>query len=151
VDITTSLRNHPLDVVGVVMASAVAVVLLGAAPAHVAIAGTIGALFGLWDHARLVLPARVERALAWLIQTPGMHRVHHSPTLPETNTNYGLVFSCWDRLFRSYSPPNPRLVTGLDTLDLAARQTVRAMLAEPIRPLVKAHPSHDLLVDSVSP
>jgi sterol desaturase/sphingolipid hydroxylase (fatty acid hydroxylase superfamily) len=139
-----------LDVVGVVVASAGAVVLLGAAPAHVAIAGPIGAVFGLWDHARLVLPARMERALARLIQTPGMRRVHHSPTLPETNTTYGLVFSCWDRLFPTYSPPNPRQVTGLDTLDLPARQTVRAILAEPTRPLAKTDVRNDPMMECVS-
>ena len=94
-------------------------------------------MFGLWDHARIVLPPRVERALAWVIQTPGLHRVHHSPTMPETNTNYGLMFTWWDRLLGSYSPPDPRHATGLDTVDLAARQSLRAMLAEPVRPLVK--------------
>jgi len=137
-DVTTSLRSHPLDVAVIVVGSSAAVLLLGAAPVHVAISGALGAVFGLWDHARIVLPRRFERTLAWVIQTPGQHRVHHSPTLPETNSNYGLIFSCWDRLLGSYSPPDGRHATGLDTLDLAARQTVRAMLLEPVRPLVKA-------------
>ncbi|MCU1370461.1 MAG: hypothetical protein JWO77_1655 [Ilumatobacteraceae bacterium] len=137
-DVTTSLRNHPLDVVAIVLGSSLAVLLLGAAPAHVAVSGALGAVFGLWDHIRIVLPRRLERALVWVIQTPGLHRVHHSPTLPETNTNYGLIFTFWDRLLGTYSPPDGRHPTGLDTLDLAERQTVRAMLLEPARPLVKA-------------
>lgn len=147
-DVTTSLRTHPLDVVAIVVGSSAAVLLLGAAPAHVAISAAIGAVFGLWDHARIVLPTWLEGALVWVIQTPGLHRVHHSPTLPETNSNYGLIFSCWDRLLGSYSPPDGRHTTGLDTLDLAARQTVRAMLLEPARPLVKARRGAAELVEA---
>jgi hypothetical protein len=41
-----------------------------------------------------------------------------------------------DRLFGTYTAPEPQLRTGLDTVDLGERQSVRAMLLEPWRPLV---------------
>ena len=31
-----------------------------------------------------------------------MHRVHHSVTIRETNSNFGFNFPWWDRLFGSY-------------------------------------------------
>jgi hypothetical protein len=31
-----------------------------------------------------------------------MHRTHHSQIEAETNSNYGGLFSCWDRLFSTY-------------------------------------------------
>jgi hypothetical protein len=43
----------------------------------------------------------------------------------------------WDRAFGTFNPPDPACVAGLDTLDLADRQSVKALLAEPWRPLVK--------------
>ncbi|OWY62718.1 hypothetical protein B7486_56930 [cyanobacterium TDX16] len=98
----------------------------------------VSTLFGLWDHLRIPLPLRLERALGLVIQTPGLHRVHHSPHPAETDSNFGLVLTSWDRLFGTYRPVGTRGEVGLDTIDLADRQSVRAMLLEPRRPLVKA-------------
>jgi sterol desaturase/sphingolipid hydroxylase (fatty acid hydroxylase superfamily) len=78
--------------------------------------------------------------MATVLQTPGTHRVHHAPELPLTDSNYGLVLSVWDRMLGTFSPPNPAQETGLDTADLADRQSVRAMLADPWRPTVAMAP-----------
>jgi sterol desaturase/sphingolipid hydroxylase (fatty acid hydroxylase superfamily) len=40
--------------------------------------------------------------LAWLVVTPVLHRVHHSRHPADVATNYGLVFSVWDRLLGTY-------------------------------------------------
>jgi sterol desaturase/sphingolipid hydroxylase (fatty acid hydroxylase superfamily) len=37
-----------------------------------------------------------------LITTPSLHRVHHSAITQETNSNFGSVFSFWDRLARTF-------------------------------------------------
>ena len=39
-----------------------------------------------------------------LLVTPDMHRVHHSTIRAETDSNYGNLFSVWDKLFRTYKP-----------------------------------------------
>lgn len=101
----------------------------------------LSTLFGLWDHLRIQLPARLERWLGLVFQTPGLHRVHHSPHQPQTDSNFGLVFTFWDRLLGTYQPVGQRNAVGLDTVDLASRQSLRAMLLEPARPLVKSEPS----------
>jgi sterol desaturase/sphingolipid hydroxylase (fatty acid hydroxylase superfamily) len=44
-----------------------------------------------------------------------MHRIHHSKRREETHSNYGAVFSVWDRLFRSWkAEPNGTIVFGVD-------------------------------------
>ena len=136
VDVTTSLRNHPFDVATIVVVSSLAALAIGAEPWVVALSGLVGAAFGIWDHIRIALPTRVERTIALVFQTPGMHRVHHSPHRHQTDSNFGLVLSVWDRLFGTFSTPDPHCETGLDTADLADRQGVRAMLADPWRPTV---------------
>ena len=136
VDVTTSLRNHPVEILTMVLFSSLFVVALGAEPAVVAASGLVGAAFGIWDHVRVALPARLEHRLAAVIQTPGMHRVHHAPDRPRTDSNFGLVLSTWDHVFGTFAAPDPHCETGLDTADLDERQSFRAILLDPWRPQV---------------
>jgi sterol desaturase/sphingolipid hydroxylase (fatty acid hydroxylase superfamily) len=55
----------------------------------------------LFHHSNLRLPITVERVLNKLLVTPRMHGIHHSVVERETNSNYSVVLSCWDRLHRS--------------------------------------------------
>lgn len=52
-------------------------------------------------HANIGLPPWVERFLGRFIVTPGIHKVHHSHLQVETDSNYGALFTFWDRLFGS--------------------------------------------------
>ena len=140
VDVTTTLRQHPLDIVMLGVISTATTLVLGPPAVAVAIWAAGSSAWGLFAHARIRMPLRVERAMATVVQTPGTHRVHHAPERPLTDSNYGLVLSVWDRLFGTFSPPDPAQVTGLDTEDLADRQSARAMLADPWRPTVAAAP-----------
>ena len=64
-----------------------------------------------------------------------MHKVHHSRAPEQTDTNYGNLFSLWDRLFGTFTPSHEgtRVVFGLDGLDDPALQTTGALLALPFR------------------
>jgi sterol desaturase/sphingolipid hydroxylase (fatty acid hydroxylase superfamily) len=139
-DITTTLRQHPGDLVGLIAVSAAALLVLGSSAAHFAISGILATVFGLWDHLRIQLPPQLERRLGLVFQTPGLHRVHHSPHQVRTDSNFGLIFTFWDRLGGTFQPAGEREEVGLDTIDLEDRQTLRAMLLEPARPLVKVAP-----------
>lgn len=134
VDVTSALRNHPLDVAFIVVMSTATAVAIGAPVLAVAISNVLAATWAVIDHARVRLPERVERALAQVVQTPGTHRVHHAPERPLTDSNLGLVTTLWDRLFGTFAPPNAQQATGLDTADLPRRQGLVAMLADPWRP-----------------
>ena len=54
-------------------------------------------------HSNLRLP--YARHLERLFVTPRFHFVHHSTTQSVANSNYGFIFSIWDRLFRTYTDP----------------------------------------------
>lgn len=45
---------------------------------------------------------KFAKQLEYILITPRMHFVHHHPRVKYTNTNYGLYFSIWDRLFGTY-------------------------------------------------
>jgi sterol desaturase/sphingolipid hydroxylase (fatty acid hydroxylase superfamily) len=54
-----------------------------------------------FHHSNLKLPYRTELLLNKLLVTPRMHGIHHSVVQRETDSNYSILFSFWDRLHRT--------------------------------------------------
>ncbi len=52
----------------------------------------------MFHHANWRLPARVDRALAWLVVTPRLHGLHHAADERLQHANYSSGLSVWDRL-----------------------------------------------------
>jgi sterol desaturase/sphingolipid hydroxylase (fatty acid hydroxylase superfamily) len=108
-DLMTGLRFHPLEALLTQGLILIVIAVLGPPPAAVAFSGAVVLAQDFFQHANLRLPATADRVLRWLIITPAMHRVHHSQAIPEQNTNFGTVFSFWDRLFGTYLAREPAL------------------------------------------
>ena len=106
IDLSTGFRNHPLETLFVAGCLIGLTMLLGLAPVPLALYETAALAFSLWTHANVQLPGRIERIARYLLVTPAMHRVHHSAARRETDSNYGDIFSVWDRLFGSYRAPD---------------------------------------------
>ena len=87
------------------------------------------------QHGNVNLPPRLERAFAPIIVTTGVHRVHHSIERGEADSNFGQLFSFWDRLFGSYTAPLPedrrRLEFGVAEYRSPAYQTLPMMMMTP--------------------
>lgn len=113
VDLSTGLRNHPAELAIVAPMLAGVTVLLGLDAGVLLIYEAVALPFALWSHANLRLPPGLDRRLRWLLVTPAMHHVHHSAVRAEADSNYGDVFSGWDRLFGTYR------VLDHDALDAA--------------------------------
>jgi len=45
------------------------------------------------------VPEWFERKWWVVFVPPSMHRIHHSVIINERNSNYGTIFSIWDRFF----------------------------------------------------
>jgi sterol desaturase/sphingolipid hydroxylase (fatty acid hydroxylase superfamily) len=103
-DSTTALRFHFGEVLISAGARAAAILLLGFPFVSILVFETLLSLATIFHHSNLRLPPRLESALARLIITPSIHWVHHHRRRTDTDSNYGTVFSFWDRLFRSRSP-----------------------------------------------
>lgn len=102
VDLSTTLRNHPFELLFVVAWLCAVALALGLS-APVVVAYQVVALgFGLWGHANLRLAEPLDRILRWGLVTPPMHHVHHSAEVRETDSNFGEMVSLWDRLFGTY-------------------------------------------------
>ncbi|MGI9294245.1 MAG: sterol desaturase family protein [Pseudomonadales bacterium] len=56
-----------------------------------------------YQHSNIKFPFASQ--LEWVFVTPRYHFVHHSANPIFTNSNYGFVFSVWDRMFATYTDP----------------------------------------------
>jgi sterol desaturase/sphingolipid hydroxylase (fatty acid hydroxylase superfamily) len=117
VDTTTANRHHPVESVFRAVLTVVAVLITGAPMWLVMLYQSASALLSQFNHANITLPKTLDKVLSWVIVSPNMHKVHHHYVLPLTDTNYGNIFSIWDRLFGTfaYVEDVKSLVYGIDT------------------------------------
>ena len=101
-DATTGLRFHPFEALITTSIEIVLVVLFGVPLIAVMLFSLIHIFTGLFTHLNIRFPQRLDTVLRLFIVTPNMHRIHHSARVDESSTNYGIVLSIWDRLFKSY-------------------------------------------------
>jgi sterol desaturase/sphingolipid hydroxylase (fatty acid hydroxylase superfamily) len=134
-DVTTTVRQHPLEGVLRYAALAAMAIAIGPTPAAFAIYRSASAINALLEHANFAAPRWLDRALVLVTTWPMMHKVHHSRRPEETDSNYGNLFSFWDRLFGTYTPSDRgrSIQYGLDDYDRPELQTTAALLVLPLR------------------
>ena len=131
-DASTALRFHPIEIALSMVYKVVVVALLGIDPLAVLVFEVVLNATALFSHANIQLPERIDRALALLLVTPAMHRVHHAPDVRRTNSNYGFCLSIWDRLFGSYRGLRHRPDgDGFGVAGMADDASIAAMLKRP--------------------
>lgn len=133
VDLSTTFRVHPVESALALVWFALVLVSLGIPFWVVALRELAKLPLVLLQHANVCFPERAERILGAVLMTPGMHKIHHSPRRQETDSNYGVCFSFWDRLCGTLntgpSVAGPRY--GLGYLGEGQWQTVTGMLKTP--------------------
>src|SRR5438067_7751047 len=135
VDVTTSVRHHPIEYLIAAGVYWVAVLALGI-PAIVVTshAVTVFAAASV-THGNTRLPEWLERWLQPVFITLDLHLVHHSLSPAEANANFGGVLSVWDRLFGTYTrlprAEQERLVFGVRELPRRDAVKPSAMLLTP--------------------
>lgn len=100
-DVSTGFRFHFGEVAMSAAFRAVQVASIGISALAFAAYEIVFQANTLFHHSNLRLPIRLERLLNKFLVTPRMHGIHHSQIQSETNSNYGIVFSWWDRLHRT--------------------------------------------------
>lgn len=132
-DISSSFRFHPMEALISLLGMLAVVAIVGIPLWLIALRRLILLPLSLMHHANVDIPDHIERALRLVLVSPGLHKIHHSPRQPETDSNYGLFLSIWDRLFGTLrhesSREDPRY--GLAFLSDARWQTVWGMLRTP--------------------
>lgn len=115
-DVTTASRFHTAEIIFSSIFRIPVLLLIGCGIGELALYELLLFLVVQFHHANIALPERLDRGLRLIIVTPSMHKVHHSVLRAEHDSNYGSVFSWWDRLFRTRRllPDPHRIVFGVE-------------------------------------
>ncbi|MDI1318474.1 sterol desaturase family protein [Flavobacterium sp.] len=116
VDTTSANRHHPGESVIRFIFTTIGVLVVGAPMWMVFLYQTLSVVATQFNHANIVLPKKLDTILSYFIVSPDMHKVHHHYVLPYTDSNYGNIFSIWDRLFGTFkSLDRDKIIYGVDT------------------------------------
>lgn len=135
VDVTTTYRTHPLEVLWRFVFMIVPVWLMGIPAEAVVIYRLLSAINGTLEHANIRLWPRLDSALSLVWVTPNMHKVHHSRFQVETDSNYGNIVSVYDHAFGTFTPTGrgAAVTYGLEDTDPASIGVFGALLSMPFR------------------
>lgn len=115
VDVTTGLRHHPGDSLLRGIFFLLLIFISGAPMYSVMIYQTLVVFATAFTHANIRLPQKLDYVLSFILISPNMHKVHHHWKQPFTDSNYGAVFSIWDRLLGTFRKLDPKEIRyGLD-------------------------------------
>jgi len=116
VDTTTANRHHPGESIIRFIFTTLGVFIVGAPIGIVLLYQSLSVVFSQFNHANIRMPKKLDTILSYFIVSPDMHKVHHHLKLPYTDSNYGNIFSIWDRLLGTFlKMKNADIVYGIDT------------------------------------
>jgi len=135
VDTTSANRHHPGESIVRFAFTVLAVLVTGTPMWMVFLYQAMSVVLSQFNHANIALPLWFDRLLAWVVVSPDMHKVHHHYVLPYTDSNYGNIFSIWDRMFGTYRTlDRSKVVYGVDThMDPVEHSTIGALFTMPLR------------------
>lgn len=132
VDVTTGTRHHPFDFIIRETFALIAVIIMGMPIAFYLFYRILSVFFTYFTHANIALPKAVDKALSYVIVTPAMHKFHHHYKMPWTDSNYGNMFSIWDRLFGTFTYEDvSKIKYGLDITDHLQDENISQQLKLP--------------------
>ena len=139
VDVTSGTRHHPIDFIIRESFALSTVIVLGMPVSFYVFYRTITVLFTYFNHANIRLPLWLDKALSYFIVSPNMHKFHHHYQLPWTDSNYGNIFSFWDRIFGTFVYENPEDIRyGVDIADHTSDEDVLVQLGIPFNKSVRS-------------
>ncbi len=135
-DLSTAWRFHIGENFASVPYRSAAVALLGVPAPLVLFYEVIFEGCTAFQHANIRLPYRAEKQLNRVLVTPRMHGIHHSIVARETNSNFSVIFSWWDRLHQSLClhVPQNEITIGVPSYRNAAEQSPKQLFLMPFGP-----------------
>ena len=133
VDTTTANRHHPLESCIRYAFTLFGVLIVGAPIGVIMLYQSLSVICSQFNHANISLPRKLDKAISYLIVSPDMHKVHHHYVLPYTDSNYGNIFSIWDRLLGTYMElDRDKIKYGVDTFpDEKENSSIKGLLRQP--------------------
>ena len=135
-NVSTNFRHHPFEVIATSVFTTLFLYLLKLPEFILIIYFFLATAISLWHHSDIKNCILLEKLLQPIFITPEIHRLHHSSNPQERNSNYGMVFSFWDKLFSSYTTPeytNSDIEFGLEYFRASEDKKFINVLLQPKR------------------
>jgi sterol desaturase/sphingolipid hydroxylase (fatty acid hydroxylase superfamily) len=100
-DVSTATRFHTGELAISAIIKMALIFFLGADFLSIIIFESALLVCAQFHHSSLKVPHWLESIFWILLAPPSMHRIHHSLVIKERNTNYGTIFSIWDRMLET--------------------------------------------------
>lgn len=97
-DVSTATRFHTGELLISAGVKLAAIYLIGVHPVALALFEIVIVLCAQFHHSSLKIPQWFDSLYHILFVPPSMHRIHHSVKIKERDSNYGTIFSIWDRV-----------------------------------------------------
>jgi sterol desaturase/sphingolipid hydroxylase (fatty acid hydroxylase superfamily) len=134
VDVSTSVRHHPIEPIISMVFYSIIIMSLGAPLISVIFYEIFRTIIFTFSHANIKIPHYIERILRLVIVTPSFHCIHHAANKPDTNSNYSNVLSCWDYLFSTYNKNDQEhFPIGLEYFRADRDKFIDRLITQPIR------------------
>ncbi len=132
-DVSTAFRFHFGELIGSVFFRGACVFISGATPIEVLLYEILFEAETQFHHSNWKLPHAFENRLNKIIVTPRMHGIHHSNVKRETDSNYAVIFSFWDRIHCTIDldKPQEQIVIGVPSYNDPKEMTSRFLLKLP--------------------
>lgn len=112
---TTAIRFHIAELWLSYPGKAAICLLGGLTFTNVIIYETLFFIAIVVHHSNIYITPKADKIYRTLFSSPGMHRIHHSYIKEDRNSNYGSLFSFWDRLFVTFKQkPFENIIFGVD-------------------------------------
>ena len=133
VDTTTANRHHPLESIIRFLFTLFGVFIIGTSIGIVMLYQALSLLSTQFNHANIRLPKKLDQWISYIIVSPDMHKIHHHYRLPYTDTNFGNIFSIWDRMFGTFSNyEREKIIYGVDVFpDEKKNSQIKSLLKQP--------------------
>jgi len=133
VDTTTANRHHPLESIIRFLFTLLGVFIIGASIGIVMLYQALSLVSTQFNHANIRLPKKLDKWISYIIVSPDMHKIHHHYRLPYTDTNFGNIFSIWDRMLGTFSNyEREKIIYGVDVFpDEKKNSQIKSLLKQP--------------------
>lgn len=144
VDTTTANRHHPLESVVRFIFTLIGVIIVGAPIGIIMLYQSTSIVATQFNHANISLNPKLDKILSFFIVSPNMHKVHHHFKMPYTDSNYGNIFSIWDRVFGTFSYLSPNAIRyGIDVFpDSEKNIKIWELIKQPFMPYERPNDFH---------
>ena len=112
---TTALRFHSIELLLSAFFKGLFFILAGFSFLPIMVYEILFFTIVLIHHSNIRISSHYDFLYRLIFSSPMMHRIHHSNIQEETDSNYGSVFSWWDRLFGTYKKEaKGEIIFGID-------------------------------------